>query len=187
MGLLDYLLKKTGNKTESYRASLFGTSGRKTPAMLLGRLPSSMKTPAGSTPLVSFHRHNAQAGYSKKGRTYLFGNRANRMDPVHAANPAKCCVGTMESKKREIEAGGPGMVAHREIAELASRALGHPVRISAIPQWLIRATFAVAKLFNEHQDELLEFFATMMTNGAVAPATEKHCLDAQFRELAAVS
>lgn len=155
--------------------------------MLLGRLPSSMKTPADPTPLVSFHRHNAQAGYSKKGRTYPFGNSANRMDPIHAANPAKCCVGTMESKKREIEAGGPGMVAHREIAELASRALGHPVRISAIPQWLIQATFAVAKLFNEHQDELLELFATMMTNGAVAPATEKHCFDAQFRELAAVS
>jgi|GEM_PF-1367956 len=187
MGLLDYLRKETGNKTESYRASLFGTSGRKTPAMLLGRLPSSMKTPTGSTPLVSFHRHSAQAGYSKKGRTYPFGNRANRMDPIHAADPTRCCVGTMESKKREIEAGGPGMVAHREIAELASRAPGHPVRISAIPQWLIRATFAVTKLLSKHQDELFEFFIKMMTNGAVAPATEKHCLDAQFRELAAVS
>jgi len=121
---------------------------------------------------------------ARKGRIYLFGDGSSRMNPIHGADLAKCCVGALESEHRELDVGGPQVLSYREIAELAFETLGRPVRISAVPRWLIRPSIALTKLFNKHQGELLAFFTTMMTNDVVAPTYGTRLLAAHFRELA---
>ncbi|MGD9367569.1 MAG: SDR family oxidoreductase [Desulfobacteraceae bacterium] len=124
---------------------------------------------------------------AKKGRIYLIGKGSNRMNPIHGADLAECCVGALDKEKQEIDVGGPEVMTYREIAELAFRTIGSPARITAVPVWIMKAAVTVTKLFNKHQGELLAFFITAMTSDVVAPSTGTRYLDAHFRKLAGVS
>jgi uncharacterized protein YbjT (DUF2867 family) len=124
---------------------------------------------------------------AKKGRVYLVGNGSKRMNPIHGADLAKCCVSTLDKEKQEIDIGGPEVMTYREIAELAFRILGRPARITAVPVWIMKAAVAAAKRFNKHQGELLAFFTTAMSSDVVAPSAGTRRLDAHFRELAGAS
>jgi len=124
---------------------------------------------------------------AKKGRIYLVGDGKNKMNPIHGADLAKCCVDALEQREQEIDIGGPDILTYREIAEAAFRALGRPTRISTVPRRLMNVVVAVTKVFNQHQGELLAFFTTMMTGNVVAPQKGTHRLDAYFRELVDIS
>jgi uncharacterized protein YbjT (DUF2867 family) len=124
---------------------------------------------------------------ARKGRVYLIGNGSNRMNPIHGADLAKCCVNALDKEEQEIDIGGPEVMTYREMAELAFRTLGRPARITAVPVWVIKVAIATAKLVNKHQGELLAFFTTAMSSDVVAPTSGTRCLDAYFKELAGVS
>jgi uncharacterized protein YbjT (DUF2867 family) len=120
---------------------------------------------------------------ARKGRVYLFGSGSNQINPIHGADLAITCVDAMESAKSEIDVGGPEVLIHREIAELALRSLGKPVRISSVPLWAMRSVVWMTKLFNKHQGEVLAFLTTAMSTDAVAPATGVRRLEDHFAEL----
>jgi uncharacterized protein YbjT (DUF2867 family) len=108
---------------------------------------------------------------AKKGRIYLIGSGANRINPIHGADLAVTCVDALEGEKKEIDVGGPQILTYREVAKLAFEAQGKPIKITSIPVWLTRFMVAVTKIINKHQGELLAFFATAMTSDAIAPTT----------------
>lgn len=124
---------------------------------------------------------------ARKGRVYLVGNGGKRMNPIHGADLAKCCVNALDNEEQEIDIGGPEIMTYREIAELAFRTLGRPAQITAVPVWIMKVAAAAAKLVNKHQGELLAFFTTAMSSDVVAPSTGTRRLEAHFRELAGVS
>ena len=120
---------------------------------------------------------------AKKGRVYLFGPGNNRINPIHGADLAVCCVDALEGEKQEIDVGGPGVLTYREIAKLALEVQGKRVKITSVPAWLMRFIIAVTKIFNKRQGELLAFLTTAMTSECVAPATGTHALREHYNTL----
>jgi len=118
---------------------------------------------------------------ARKGRVYLIGKGENSVNPIHGADLAIECADALEGENQEIDIGGPEVFSYREIAELAFRATGKPVRITAIPAWLMKASTSVIKLFNRHQGGLIEFFTMAMTSNVVAPRTGSRSLEEHFK------
>jgi uncharacterized protein YbjT (DUF2867 family) len=98
------------------------------------------------------------------------GRGGNGVNPIHGADLAVSCVDALEGERQEIDVGGPETLTYREIAELAFRSLGKPVRITSVPVWVMKLVVAGTKIFNKHQGELLAFFTTAMTSEVIAPA-----------------
>jgi uncharacterized protein YbjT (DUF2867 family) len=121
---------------------------------------------------------------AKRGRVYLIGSGRNRINPIHGADLAVTCVEAVSGTAKEIDVGGPEVLSHREIAEIALRCSGKKPRISTVPVWIMRSVVAFTRLFNRHQGELLAFFTRAMSSEAVAPATGIHRLEDQLKDLA---
>jgi uncharacterized protein YbjT (DUF2867 family) len=121
---------------------------------------------------------------ARKGRVYLIGAGQNRINPIHGADLAVSCVDAVDGTAEEVEVGGPEVLSHREIAALALRSIGKPLRISSLPVWVMRSLTWLTRLFDKHRGELLAFFTTAMTSDGVAPAVGKHRLEEHFAGLA---
>lgn len=120
---------------------------------------------------------------AKRGRVYLVGRGDSRINPIHGADLAVTCVDALDDSRRDVNVGGPNVFTYREIAQLAFRSQGKPVRITSVAVSLAKLVIAVTRAFNRHQGELLAFFAAEMTRDTVAPPTGSHKLDAYFHEL----
>lgn len=124
---------------------------------------------------------------ARKGRVYLVGSGNSRVNPIHGADLAEICADALKKDVREIDAGGPEILTYRQIAALAFRAVGKPVRITAVPVCAVRVLNRLVKVFDRHRADLLAFFAAAMTGGTVAPATGSRRLGAYFENLEAGS
>jgi uncharacterized protein YbjT (DUF2867 family) len=124
---------------------------------------------------------------ARKGRVYLIGRGENRINPIHGADLARVCVNAAEGSVEEIDAGGPEVMTHREIARLAWRSLGKKERITSVPPWMMRGLASLTKIFNTHQGELLAFMTEAMTADAVAPSEGSRSLSDYFHELTVAS
>jgi uncharacterized protein YbjT (DUF2867 family) len=121
---------------------------------------------------------------AKKGRVFLFGDGNNRINPIHGADLAEVCVDAVEGDEEEIDVGGPEVLTHREIAQLALKAAGKKERITSVPVWMIRGLVSLSRVFNRHQGELLAFMTEAMTSDGIAPESGSRLLANHFRELA---
>jgi uncharacterized protein YbjT (DUF2867 family) len=121
---------------------------------------------------------------AKKGRIWLIGNGANRVNPIHGADLAATCADALEGTATEIDVGGPQILTWDEVAAIAFRAIDRPAKISRVPSWLMWSVVRFVRLFNRHQGELLAFFATMATTEVVAPSTGSRTLEAHYLRLA---
>lgn len=122
---------------------------------------------------------------ARKGRVYLFGNGANRINPIHGADLAEVCVDAVEGDAREVDVGGPEVLTHREIARLALSAAGKPERITSVPVWIMRGVVSLTRIFNRHQGELLAFMTEALTGEVGAPQAGTRRLADYFQVLAA--
>ena len=118
---------------------------------------------------------------ARRGRVWLIGSGANRVNPIHGADLAVVCADAIESADREIAAGGPQTLTWREVARLAFEAHGRPGSVTCIPERLMWPVVRLVRLFNRHQGELLAFFTTMATTDVVAPPTGTRTLAEHFQ------
>lgn len=121
---------------------------------------------------------------AERGRVYLFGDGNNRINPIHGADLAEVCVDAVEGDSKEIDVGGPEVLTHREIAQLALSAAGKPERITSVPVWMIRGFVSLSRIVNRHQGELLAFMTEAMTSDGAAPQVGTRVLADYFRDLA---
>lgn len=119
---------------------------------------------------------------AKRGRVYLFGRGDNRVNPIHGADLAVTCADVIDGDRREVDVGGPEVLTYREIAQLAFKVHGKPVRISTVPMFAMKTIIPAFRVFNRHQGELLAFMVTAMTSDVVAPGTGTRKLRAYFEE-----
>lgn len=122
-----------------------------------------------------------------RGRVYLIGDGAKRVNPIHGADLAQVCVDAADQDIEEIDVGGPEVLTHREIARLAFEAAMKPERITSVPLWMMRTLVSLTRLISRHQGELLAFFTEAMTRDAVAPRKGSRRLADHFRELVAAT
>ena len=109
---------------------------------------------------------------ARSGRVYLFGDGANRINPIHGADLAEVCVDALESQEQQLDVGGPEVFTYREIADLAFDVLDRPKKITCLPKKLIAASIgalrwvAPVKTYGP-----IQFLAGVMTMDVVG---EKH-------------
>ena len=106
---------------------------------------------------------------AKKGKVYLFGNGEQLLNPIHGEDLAKLCLDLVDDDVKEISVGGPDILTHNEIAELAFSAQGKVPSILHLPDWIRRLTlWAVRKFTSISTYGPLEFFLTLMADDNVA-------------------
>lgn len=122
---------------------------------------------------------------ARRGRSFVIGDGTNRMNPIHGADVARVCADALDSKEREIGAGGPDVFTQREAAELAFEVLGREPKITTIPIWACRLLARGIGLLNRQFGDLADFLVTAGQISAVAPAVGERHLRAYFEELQA--
>lgn len=123
---------------------------------------------------------------AKKGKVELFGDGSFRMNPIDGKDLAELCVNAIGSDEKEIEAGGPEVLTHKEIAVLAFNTLGKEVKISFMPDWVRRMVLWFARSFTSSKSYgPLEFFFTVLAMDMVAPRFGTHSLKNYFEEIKA--
>ncbi|WP_096086754.1 SDR family oxidoreductase [Agaribacterium haliotis] len=123
---------------------------------------------------------------AKRGRVYLFGDGEYKSNPIHGADLAELCVDALSGTEKNINIGGPGIMSQNEVARLAFEALGKPVRISHLPDWLRRLILFLSRsLLSSKNYGPIEFFLTVLAMDMLAPCYGKHSLAQHYRDLAA--
>lgn len=114
---------------------------------------------------------------ARKGKIYLFGNGEHKLNPIHGADLAEVCVRAISQKTKEITVGGPDILTHNEIAEMAFCAWGKSPNITYLPDWTRRVLITGTKIFTTSiRYGTVEFFLTMMGRDNMAPRHGSHRL-----------
>lgn len=120
---------------------------------------------------------------AKKGKAELFGNGNFKMNPIHGEDLAEVCVKAIESSDRQIEIGGPEIYTHKEMVELAFKAVGKEPKIRYMPEWLRKMVLWSARTFTSSKTYgPMEFFFTVLAMDMVAPCYGSHSLEDYFNE-----
>jgi uncharacterized protein YbjT (DUF2867 family) len=121
---------------------------------------------------------------AKKGTVNLFGDGNIKMNPIHGADLAEVCVNAIESNNRTIDIGGPEILTHNEIAELAFKVLDKKKNIKYMPEWMRRTILGLARTFTSSKTYgPMEFFFTVLSMDMIAPEYGNHNLSDYFNEM----
>lgn len=122
---------------------------------------------------------------ARAGRVYLFGDGANRINPIHGADLAEVCVDALVRREQQLDVGGPDVFTYREIAELAFDVLQKPKKIMCVPQRLVAGAVAALRwVVPVRAYGPLQFLTAVMTMDVVAePVGRRHLAD-HFRQRA---
>lgn len=121
---------------------------------------------------------------ARKGRVYLFGDGLIKANPIHGADLAKVCIDAIARSNKDIEIGGPEILSHKEIAEIAFDVVGKRTKISYIPNWLRRLMLKLASLFMAKSEfGKTEFFLNVMVTDMSTHRFGQHTLRKFFTEL----
>ncbi|WP_323772289.1 SDR family oxidoreductase [Antarctobacter sp.] len=80
---------------------------------------------------------------ARSGRVWLFGNGHNRINPIHGADLACAVAEATDAGTDWLDVGGPEVLSHREIAELAFEVLNRPARVTSLPDGVRRAALTI--------------------------------------------
>lgn len=120
---------------------------------------------------------------ASKGRSFLVGDGANLMNPIHGRDLAEVCVDTAEGDELEVAAGGPDIMTQREAAALAFEVVGKPVKITVIPMWLARGLVKLINLLSKQFGDLADFIVTAGEIDGVGPKRGNTTLKSYFESL----
>jgi uncharacterized protein YbjT (DUF2867 family) len=106
------------------------------------------------------------------------------MNPIHGADLAKVCVSAISSEEKEIEVGGPEVLTHNEIAELAFNVLNKKPKIKYMSEWMRKAILGFTRTFTSSKTYgPMEFFFTVLAIDMIAPKYGTHTLNSFFEEI----
>lgn len=120
---------------------------------------------------------------AKKGKGMVIGSGENKINPIHGADLAEVCVGAVNNAETTIEVGGPEILTHNEILDIAFRLYGKKPKISRFPNWMksiilgLMRAFTPIKVYGP-----LEFFMTVLSKDMVAPTAGSRKLEDYFKE-----
>ena len=121
---------------------------------------------------------------AKKGKAELFGDGNYKMNPIHGEDLAEVCVNQIESNKNEIEVGGPEVLSHKQIVEMAFRTVDKKIKVSYMPEWVRKMILWLARAFTSSKTYgPMEFFFTVLAMDMIAPTYGKQKLSDFFNEV----
>ena len=119
---------------------------------------------------------------AKKGSVYIFGKGKKKFNPIHGADLAQVCVDAINSNQNEIVVGGPDILTHYEVAEMALLTSGKPINIVHVPHWVRKSILWIMRTFTPSKTYgPIEFFLTLMAEDAIAPRYGSHRLSRFFQ------
>ena len=120
---------------------------------------------------------------AQKGKVYLFGKGDKKLNPIHGEDLAEVVVDAVFLDKKEIEVGGPDVLSHDEIAEMALHAYQKPIKIVHLPHWIRKTIISLMRTFTSSKTYgPVEFFLTLMADDQIATRYGKHHLKVFFEE-----
>lgn len=124
-------------------------------------------------------------GMARSGRVWLFGDGSHRINPIHGADLAAAIADAIEAGRTSLEIGGPDILSHRQIAELAFAALDKPARITCLPDWPRRAAlWLLPRVTPLAWHGPVQFFLAAMGQDVVGEPHGTHRLEDFFRQAA---
>lgn len=122
-------------------------------------------------------------GMAKGGRVYLFGHGNFKLNPIDGEDLAKVCVEKMILGESECSVGGVDVFSHSELAKLALKSWGKPIKITYLPDWTRRFTIWLMRTFTSSKTYgPVEFFLTAMADDNIAPKYGRKRLEHYFRQ-----
>lgn len=122
---------------------------------------------------------------ARRGRVFVFGDGRSRMNPIDGRDLAEFCADHIPASVGEQPVGGPEVHSYREMAAIACRAAGRPVRISEVPGWVSGAAVRATRLFAGPKADVLAFVSSVTRRDLIAPGTGHRTLAAWYAELEA--
>lgn len=119
-----------------------------------------------------------------KGAVPLIGDGTARTNPIDDRDLAVVCVDALDGQDADQTIGGPEVRTRREIAELAFRALGKPVRIRTVPPSAVRLVAPLVRPVNPRISDFMSFAVELFTHDLIAPARGSRTLAQFFDEVA---
>mgnify|MGYP005990886557 CR=1 FL=1 len=121
---------------------------------------------------------------ARNGRVYLFKNGEQKTNPIHGADLAEVCVDAIHSAEIEVKVGGPDLLTHNQIARLAFNAVGKPIKITYISDWVRNLILYVIRIcLSSKKYGPIEFFLSVLAIDMVAPLYGKKHLADYYHEL----
>lgn len=97
------------------------------------------------------------------GRIFLLGNGTKKVNPIDGEDLAGLIINAMKLNLDVLEIGGPNILTHKEIAELAFSSIGKAPSIFYIPLWIQTPfLFFLRLLSTEKTYGPIEFFLNVM-------------------------
>ena len=120
---------------------------------------------------------------AERGRVYLFGGGAFRLNPIHGEDLAVAIANAIEGEIDELAVGGPDLFSHEDLALMALEVCGKQVRITHI--WdsirrLIKYVLPWVTPLSTYGPA--QFFLEVMGMDMVGEQTGKHHLKAYWTE-----
>lgn len=121
-----------------------------------------------------------------RGPLPLIGDGRARTNPIHDEDVAGMCVEAIEglTREKEMEVGGPEIFTRKEIMQMASEAVGCPLRLRRVPVAVARISSLFLRPLNPRLSQLTAFYATVWTHDLVAPSVGTQRLSEFFAKAA---
>lgn len=120
---------------------------------------------------------------AKKGKGFVFGSGESKINPIHGLDLAEICVKAVHSPEKEIHVGGPEVLSHNQILEMAFSAVGKPAKTIRIPLRIKNMTISLLRTFTSMRTYgPLEFFMTVLAEDMIAPKHGHRLLKDFFQE-----
>lgn len=119
---------------------------------------------------------------ARSGRVWLFGDGSKRINPIHDADLASALADAAEAGIAWQDVGGPDILTHRELAEIAFASLGRSPKIIFLPDISRRVALRVLPfLAPRHVSGPARFFLSAMALDMVGLPTGKRRLEDHFK------
>lgn len=119
---------------------------------------------------------------ARNGRVFLFADGQYKGNPIHGADLAEVVVDSLSSNTKEIEVGGPEVLTHEEMAQIAFDALNKKSAISYIPDGIRRFVLKAGKcVLPKRIFGPMQFFMEVMAMDMVAKSYGRRTLYEHFK------
>lgn len=98
---------------------------------------------------------------AKTGRVWLFGDGQTRLNPIHGEDLAEAIEQAVSLGQDAIQIGGPDILTHKAVAEMAFEALGETPKITCLPYSFRRVALKLLRMFTPQRvADPIMFFLT---------------------------
>lgn len=123
---------------------------------------------------------------ARRGVSVQVGSGMHRLNPIHGSDLAGFVAERVALAERgEWDVGGPNILTHREINELAARAAGRKTRTITVPSWGMAAGVWATRHIAPMVGETATFFAHGLCHDVIGEPIGTHTLADYYAALAA--